>query len=101
MLCDPFIGLIEWFGGFTGFYLFTGSLPSRVEGKHAIVAHVSRKLRGTPLLSSYGSQQGVAIKEKQVERRAGYFLRFIFKQAFSKEISDSNRAVFVPLCANI
>lgn len=98
MLWDPFIGLIEWFGGFLGLCLFMGPLPSRLEGKDAILAYVSRKFRETPLLSCYGCQQGVDIKEKQVERRAGYFLRFIFKKAFEKEISDSNKAVFVPLC---
>lgn len=47
-LSDPFSGLTEWFGVFLGLYLFMGLLPSPLEGKDAIVAHINGKFRETP-----------------------------------------------------
>lgn len=48
LLSDPFSGLTEWFAVFLMLFLFTGPLPKALEGKDAIVAHISGKFRGTP-----------------------------------------------------
>lgn len=47
-LSDPFSGGSEWFGLFLELYLFMVPLPSPLEGKDAIVAHISGKFRETP-----------------------------------------------------
>lgn len=69
LLSDPFSGLSGWFGVFLGLYLFMGPLPSPIEGKDAIVAHISGKIqrntliKNSPLLLFCDSRQGVDIKE--------------------------------------
>lgn len=48
LLSDPFSGLTEWLAVFLMLFLFMDPLLRPLEGKDAIVAHISGKFRGTP-----------------------------------------------------